>query len=395
MKPIARRAVLICGVMLGSFMLMTDKAGAADTYTAKVAAEVLNIRGEPAARSDIVGSLKKGSIVTVSDESYGWVKINSGSKTGWVAGHYLIQSSGSSNRDNDAKPGNTAGSGKPVKSAAGKTEPGKADAAPKAAADKEPSGKEATVLADKLYMRSGPGTDSKATEVLAKGTRLTVLKQQNGWVQVRVSGGGTGWVSERYVGETGSVQIAGNSAKGGLRGKVIVIDPGHGGGDPGVIGLAHKTVEKSINMTTARYVAEELRRAGAQVVLTRTNDDEQPELSGRAQTSNKQRADAFVSIHYNASPKKVSGTLTYYYSEAKDRPLARSIEARLAKGLGLKSNGISFGDYHVLRENDRPSVLLELGFLTDARDEATVRKDDYQRKAAQAIAAGLGDYFAD
>jgi N-acetylmuramoyl-L-alanine amidase len=91
----------------------------------------------------------------------------------------------------------------------------------------------------------------------------------------------------------------------------------------------------------------------------------------------------------------VSGTLTYYYSEAKDRPLARSIEARLAKGLGLKSNGISYGDYHVLRENNRPSVLLELGFLTDSRDEATVRKDDYQKKAAAAIAAGLADYFAD
>lgn len=386
MKPIARRAVLICGVMLGGLWLMTDNASAADTYTAKVAAEVLNIRGEPAARSDIVGSLKKGAIVTVSDESYGWAKIKSGGKSGWVAGHYLTKSSGSSGGQSDKKPSKTA---------AGKTEPGKADAATKAAADKEPSGKETIVLADKLYMRSGPGTDSKATEVLTSGTRLTVLKRQNGWVQVLAPGGGTGWVSERYVGEAGSVQVAGKQSKGGLRGKVIVIDPGHGGGDPGVIGLAHKTVEKSINMTTARYVAEELRRAGAQVVLTRTNDDEQPELSGRAETSNKRRADAFVSIHYNASPKKVSGTLTYYYSEEKDRPLARSIEARLAKGLGLKSNGISFGDYHVLRENDRPSVLLELGFLTDARDEATVRKDDYQKKAAQAIAAGLGDYFAD
>ncbi|TNJ64405.1 N-acetylmuramoyl-L-alanine amidase [Paenibacillus hemerocallicola] len=399
MKPIARKAVLICGVMLGSFWHMTDKASAAETYKAQVVADVLNIRGEPASRSDIVGSLKKGEIINVSDEAYGWVKIEAGKKKGWVAGHYLKKLSGSSKTPGESASGGSTTKVQPGKVAAAVVENDKAAtgkaAADKTAAAKEQSGKEATVLADTLYVRSGPGADNEATGVLSKGTRVTILKRDNGWVQVRAPGVEIGWVSGRYLDETGSVQIASERAGGGLRGKLIVIDPGHGGADPGVIGSTHKTVEKTINMTTAQYVADELRRAGAQVYLTRTSDKEQPELEGRAEASNKKKADAFVSIHYNASPKKVSGTLTYYYSEAKDRPLARSIEARLAKGLGLKSNGISYGDYHVLRENNRPSVLLELGFLTDSRDEATVRKDDYQKKAAAAIAAGLADYFAD
>ncbi|MCG6197877.1 N-acetylmuramoyl-L-alanine amidase, partial [Anoxybacillus sp. LAT_38] len=59
----------------------------------------------------------------------------------------------------------------------------------------------------------------------------------------------------------------------------------------------------------------------------------------------------------------------------------------------MKSNGLSFGDYHVLRENDRPAVLVELGFLTNPRDEAMIRTADYQRRAAEAIVAGLKDYF--
>ncbi|MDF2718542.1 MAG: cell wall hydrolase/autolysin, partial [Paenibacillus sp.] len=105
MKPIARKAVLICGVMLGSFWHMTDKASAAETYKAQVVADVLNIRGEPASRSDIVGSLKKGEIINVSDEAYGWVKIEAGKKKGWVAGHYLKKLSGSSKTPGDSASG--------------------------------------------------------------------------------------------------------------------------------------------------------------------------------------------------------------------------------------------------------------------------------------------------
>ncbi|GIQ62648.1 hypothetical protein PACILC2_12160 [Paenibacillus cisolokensis] len=74
--------------------------------------------------------------------------------------------------------------------------------------------------------------------------------------------------------------------------------------------------------------------------------------------------------------------------------MARAIARRLADGIGLKNNGVSFGNYHVLRENDRPAALLELGFLSNAKDEKIVRTEQYQRNAVVAIANGLADYFA-
>ncbi|QQZ61996.1 N-acetylmuramoyl-L-alanine amidase [Paenibacillus sonchi] len=89
----------------------------------------------------------------------------------------------------------------------------------------------------------------------------------------------------------------------------------------------------------------------------------------------------------------MSGTLTFFYSENNDLRLARSIENRLRQGIGLKSNGLSFGDYHILRENSLPATLVELGFLSNRSDESIVRTASYQKKAAKAIADGLADYF--
>lgn len=127
--------------------------------------------------------------------------------------------------------------------------------------------------------------------------------------------------------------------------------------------------------------------------MTRTKNGEKVSLSDRAAYGNTNGADAFVSIHYNSSEKQTSGTLTFYQSESKDLQLSRAIESRLADGIGLKSNGVAYGDFHVLRENKLPSTLVELGFLTNSNDEGIVRKSDYQEKAAAAIAEGLVEYF--
>lgn len=375
MKRVTRRAAIIGVMLLGMLGILLPVAMAsAESYSARVVADVLNVRAEPAAGAKIVGSLSYGTTVAVSDEAYGWLKIQAGKQSGWVAGQYLKKADGSASK---------SGGSSPVVAAS--------------ASASASGGKTGAVTADTLWMREGPGTDSEAIDLLTKGTRLAIVKSDSGWLQVKTPAGKTGWVSARYVDQSGGgvsvLEPVQGTSKGGLKGKLIVVDPGHGGDDPGVIGGTYKTEEKTVNLQTALYVAEELRRAGARVVMTRTGD-QGPELAERAAASTKQRADAFVSIHFNASPKKVSGTLSYYYSESKDRPLARSIEARLAKGTtGLKSNGISFGDFHVLRENSRPAVLLELGFLSDPGDEALARKADYQRKAAQAIAAGIADYF--
>ncbi|MEK8216334.1 N-acetylmuramoyl-L-alanine amidase [Paenibacillus sp. FSL L8-0463] len=374
MNKYIHTAVLAASLLTGS-MLQPATSSAAGAYTAKVSASSLNVRSEPAANAAVTGSLKSGAQVTVTDEQHGWAKVRSGSISGWVAGYYLIKVNGTGGESLAAvavsTPAKASGSG----------------------------GSTAMVTADSLRIRGGPGTGYKILGALKAEDSVTVLLRQNGWVRIRTASGETGWVAAQYI-TSGSSASTGSGSRttgslrqtGGINGKRIVIDPGHGGSDPGMLGTSFDTLEKDLNLQTALYVRDYLTAKGARVELTRAQD-QRPSLARRVQIGQSVGADAFVSIHYNSSPKNVSGTLTFYYSESDDLRLARSIENRLGQGIGLKSNGVSFGNYHILRENNLPAALVELGFLSNRNDEAVVRTSAYQKKAAKAIAEGLADYF--
>ncbi len=368
MKKIIGLIILICGLVSASGYI-PSQVEASGKYTAKVYSDSLNVRSEPSLEGKIVGVLNKQDTVTVSNEKYGWLYVTSGRVTGWVAGQYVKKVNGSVVKASSS-----------VKSASVQT--------------RGATGR-ATVTADSLRIRSGAGLTYKVLGGLSKGDVVTILDKQDGWARIQTADGQTGWVSDQYLSKSG-VQATSLSSGGskGLKGKLVVIDPGHGGDDPGAIGTTHKTMEKKLNLSTSSYLEDELRSRGARVILTRTKDDEKPSLPDRVKTSESAGADAFISIHYNFSENRTSGILTFYYSETKDRPLARAIENRLAGGIGLKSNGISFGNLHVLRENDTVSTLVELGFLSNSKDESLVRGSDYQKKAAKAIAMGLEDYFS-
>lgn len=368
MKKIVYLIILICGLISISGYI-PNRAEASDSYTAKVYTDSLNVRSEPSLESSIVGALKNSEMVTVSNEEHGWLRIKSDRVSGWVAGYYLKKIDGgvvtASVTDQDSN------------------------------VQKSSAATRATVLADSLRIRAGAGLNYKVLGGLTKGETVTIIDNREGWVQIQTTDGQTGWVSDRYIVKDAIQTAAVSTGKSkGLKGKVIVIDPGHGGEDPGMIGMKYETMEKELNLSTSFYLEDELHNRGARVLMTRMKDEEKPNLSDRVKTSESAGADAFVSIHYNSSENNTSGILTFYYSETKDRPLARAIENRLAEGIGLKSNGISFGNLHVLRENDTVSTLVELGFLSNAKDESIVRGSDYQKKAAKAIAKGLEDYFS-
>lgn len=370
MNKITGYAAFIAGIFILLTGIPPASAAGAGNYTAKVQANSLNVRSEPAANSAIAGSLKNGVLVTVTDEDHGWLKVKAGSTSGWVAGYYLkkvngsVQSSGSSSSVATTVKTSTSGS----------------------------VATKATVTANSLRIRSGPGTHYKVLGSLQAHDSVTIIQRQSGWIRIRTENGETGWVAEQYV-RSGSSKSSIVRSSGGLSGKLIIIDPGHGSSDPGMLGTTYNTMEKDLNLQTAIYVRDYLTSRGARVEMTRTRNNQKPSLAQRVQFSEVLGADAFVSIHYNSSPKKVSGTLTFFYSEADDLLLARAIETRLGQGIGLKSNGLSFGDYRVLRGNRLPAALIELGFLTSPSDEAIVRKTSYQKKAAKAIADGLADYF--
>ncbi|MBD2871964.1 N-acetylmuramoyl-L-alanine amidase [Paenibacillus arenilitoris] len=367
MKKIVYLTILICGLICISGYV-PFRAEASGSYTAKVYTGSLNVRSEPSLEASIVGGLKKGETVTVTDEEYGWLRVKSDRVSGWAAGYYLKKVDG-----------------RVVTASASDQDDGVQDRS---------DDTRATVLADTLRIRSGAGLDHEIVGFLTKGDAVTIIDNRAGWARIQIADGQSGWISERYIekGEKHTPAVSlGNSKS--LKGKVIVIDPGHGGDDPGMIGTTYETIEKKINLSTSFYLEDELRSRGASVLMTRT-EDEKPELHDRVERSESAGADAFVSIHYNSSEKNTSGILTFYYSDTKDRPLARAIENRLADGIGLKSNGISYGNLHVLRENDTASALVELGFLSNAKDESVVRRSEYQKKAAEAIANGLEDYFS-
>ncbi len=421
--------VWMLSVVFYLFSAAAGNAAASDKY--KVIADSLRVRSEPSLKASVVGSLNSGDVVAVSKESHGWLQVKSGKLTGWVAGYYL-KKDGSVETASAEQPNSTpAGEPKADTPAKAATEPAQAADKPKAeegavvselgqagaepaesATDTPPDdqapvqeeppadaiavGGTVYVTADVLRVRSAPGLDQKIAGSVYAGEGLAVLELGSEWMKVETGKGLVGWVAAQYVSAAAPVpdKKPAKAVEGPLTGRIVTVDPGHGGSDPGMVGVKHKTYEKDLNLSTSLYLKEELEKLGAKVVMTRTQDDEKPELSQRVRIAEEAGSDAFISVHYNSSPKKVSGTLTFYYSQQDDRKLARAVESELAEGIGLKSNGIAYGNFHVLRENDVPAALVELGFLTNEKDEEIARTEEYQRAAAAAIAQGLVNYLS-
>ncbi|MBU7006455.1 N-acetylmuramoyl-L-alanine amidase [Phosphitispora fastidiosa] len=188
-----------------------------------------------------------------------------------------------------------------------------------------------------------------------------------------------------------------------IKDKVIVVDAGHGGYDPGAIGITGLQ-EKGFNLETALILRDKLEALGAEVILTR-DEDTFISLTGRAAVANKVYADVFVSIHANASERSTTnGTSTYYYAPSSDsglyaqyterRQLADSVQKRLAALLGTRDIGILQGNLSVLRNTKMPSILVESAFLSNAEDERRLKDRQFREKVAQGIAEGLTAYFA-
>ncbi|MFE6079090.1 N-acetylmuramoyl-L-alanine amidase [Paenibacillus sp. NPDC057886] len=176
--------------------------------------------------------------------------------------------------------------------------------------------------------------------------------------------------------------------------KVVVIDPGHGGKDPGSTSITNKP-EKEYNLALALKVqALLLNEPDIELVMTRDGDT-YPTRPERVQLANQLNADVFVSIHGNnvESSPQATGTETFYYQRSSSKELANIIHQRLVKAMGLKDRGVKNGNLEVIRDTTMPAVLLEVGFLSNVMDEELMSSDVVQMKAAQAIADGIKEYL--
>lgn len=174
--------------------------------------------------------------------------------------------------------------------------------------------------------------------------------------------------------------------------KVVVIDPGHGGADPGAVGIGGLQ-EKSIVLDVATQVHNLLRRQGINAVLTRTSDRE-VDLPPRVAKAEGLNADVFVSIHANAISRNrpdINGLETYYY--ATGYRLAKSIHSSIRSTGSVADRGIRQARFYVLRKSSMPAVLVELGFTTGQIDAAKLKTAAHRKRLAEAIARGITTYL--
>ncbi len=177
------------------------------------------------------------------------------------------------------------------------------------------------------------------------------------------------------------------------RGRVlVVIDPGHGGKDPGAIGLRGLR-EVDVILPISLEVSQLLKRQGVEVMLTR-NADYFVSLQGRTSMANRARADLFVSIHANAvggGRSHVNGMETFY---AGNRQLAEAIHRSILRNVTVANDrGVKRSRFYVLRTSRMPAALVEVGFLTGSIDNARLANPAYRSQMARAIAQGILDYI--
>jgi len=225
------------------------------------------------------------------------------------------------------------------------------------------------------------------------------------------------------------------SVMAGLKIKRIVIDPGHGGRDPGAIGPTG-ALEKKLVLDIARRLARLVReKLELEVLLTRTNDKFIP-LEGRTAFANEHRADLFVSIHLNAhTNRRFHGVETFYLDLTDDRysirlaarenatsektisdlkyiladlatksntddsiQLSRLVQRSLVRNLraryrGIKSLGIKPALFYVLIGARMPAILVEASFITNRREEKRLRTAAYRQKIAEGLCQGIADFI--
>ncbi len=190
-----------------------------------------------------------------------------------------------------------------------------------------------------------------------------------------------------------------------LAGKVIVVDPGHGGRDLGARDefRTGRVYEKDIALSIGLRLRDILAQSGATVLMTRT-DDTFPSVMARPLFANNHHADLFVSIHCDSSggQNSHSGTTVYYHMQNPTcRQMAADISRRVGQvsgipRLGTRSDTVRFGTgFGVLRGSYMPAVLVETGYMNCDADLANLRDDADQQRIAAGIAAGLRDFVAD
>jgi N-acetylmuramoyl-L-alanine amidase len=212
--------------------------------------------------------------------------------------------------------------------------------------------------------------------------------------------------------------------------KTIVVDAGHGGHDPGAMSR-HGLKEKGLNLSVAKYLKEALEEQGYRVILTRS-EDEYLTLQKRVDIAKESNADLFVSVHTNAGrSRELNGVEIYYLSPSRFNSEERAVELAKNEGfwkddlpsdartilwdmlliknyavsidlsqslyfsfkkLGFKVKSPKKAPFYVLRLAYVPSVLVEMGYISNSYEEKVLQRTSYQKQIAEAVALGVSSF---
>ncbi|MGZ4031783.1 MAG: N-acetylmuramoyl-L-alanine amidase family protein, partial [Tumebacillaceae bacterium] len=167
---------------------------------------------------------------------------------------------------------------------------------------------------------------------------------------------------------------------------LLVLDPGHGGRDPGALGK--RLAEKDVNLKVSLRLRDALKRCGFRVLMTRETDIERVpgvttavDLKARAMLANTNAADLYVSWHYDAcNDPKVHGVAAWIHLSQRDKPAyakAELLAQKISDRSGQWNRGVYYGDFQVLRDTMMDAVLIEGGFITNAEEEANMSQDAF------------------
>lgn len=188
--------------------------------------------------------------------------------------------------------------------------------------------------------------------------------------------------------------------------KVVIIDPGHGGIDPGAV-AKDGTIEKDINLSIGLHLREYLEQSGAYVIMTRDTDKglytnssknkKRADLEKRKEIVQNSGGDLFISIHLNSfTQNRYYGAQTFYPKEnLLGKELARIIQEELIKNLDTDNTRVPLPreDIYIIRDLNLPSILVECGFLSNPQELKKLKDSDYQKKIAWALYVGIQRYF--
>jgi N-acetylmuramoyl-L-alanine amidase len=182
--------------------------------------------------------------------------------------------------------------------------------------------------------------------------------------------------------------------------KIVVIDAGHGGRDPGTV--RDNVQEKDINLNIAKKLQAHLEEGGATVLITRLDDaglaeSKSGDMRERRQIANTGNADIFVSIHQNSlASANVRGAQVFYFNESDNsKKLSEFIQYHLKEFVDPENRfqAKANSNYYVLKQTEMPAVLVECGFLSNPGERAKLLTDEYQERLAWGIYLGIIDYF--